>query len=373
MVVSCCLLHRSHLQLPASRQREHRPVLHVSGSQGDPSSFLFPQLVLFRSSGKSSIRLDLNSLEEVHSLLNEFLSLLTFLFRDSFHSHTNVIIGDSWLDSFASPATLVPLSGRFSLLITSPRGPSVARSLPPPSRFRRLAGIGAREQVGETVSFSLRRVWEGEACDAWGRDVRSLAGHPSAGPADLRGEGTGCVGGGGVESGDKGGYVVCGDEGGVRGDKGVGGVEGSIEGSIENVIGVGSSCVEGLIGVGGGKDVGSCDVKSIISIGDGKDIISGNEIIITNKDTISTCRTKFISRTRSIECTIRSSLAKSVAAYRDGTTVAGDKSFVFAGLVTTLFAGACPLFRIESIILTAQNACLANQSVLSSSPVQTDA
>ena len=114
MVVSCCLLHRSHLQLPASRQREHRPVLHVSGSQGDPSSFLFPQLVPFRSSGNSSIRLDLNSLEEVHSLLNEFLSLLAFLFRDSFHSHTNVIIGDSWLDSFASPATLVPLSGRFS-------------------------------------------------------------------------------------------------------------------------------------------------------------------------------------------------------------------------------------------------------------------
>ena len=278
MVVSCCLLHRSHLQLPASRQREHRPVLHVSGSQGDPSSFLFPQLVPFRSSGKSSIRLDLNSLEEVHSLLNEFLSLLTFLFRDSFHSHTNVIIGDSWLDSFASPATLVPLSGRFSLLITSPRGPSVARSLPPPSRFRRLAGIGAREQVGETVSFSLRRVREGETCDAWGRDVRSLAGHPSAGPADLRGEGTGCVGGGGVESGDEGGYVVCGDKG-------------SIESGIENVIGVGSCCVEGLIGVGDGKDVGSCDVKSIISIGDGKDIISGNEIIITNKDTISTCRT----------------------------------------------------------------------------------
>ena len=312
MVVSCCFLHHSYLQLPASRPRERRPVLHIPRSQGDPSSFLFPQLVPFRSSGKSSIRLDLNSLEEVHSLLNEFLSLLTFLFRDSFHSHTNVIIGDSWLASFASPATLVPLSGRFSLLITSPRGPSVARSLPPPSRFRRLAGIGAREQVGETVSFSLRRVWEGETCDAWGRDVRSLAGHPSTSTANLRGEGTGCVGGGGVESGDEGGYVVCGDKGGVRGDKGS--IESGIESGIEDVVGVGSCCVEGLIGVGDGKDVGSCDVKSIISIGDGKDIISGNEIIITNKDTI--------------------------------------------------FARACPFFRIENIILAAQNACLANQSVL---------
>ena len=298
MVVSCCFLHHSYLQLPASRPRERRPVLHIPRSQGDPSSFLFPQLVLFRSSGKSSIRLDLNSLEEVHSILNEFLSLLTFLFRDSFHSHTNVIIGDSWLDSFASPATLVPLSGRFSLLITSPRGPSVARSLPPPSRFRRLAGIGAREQVGETDRFSLRRVWEGKTRDAWGRDVRSLAGYPSAGPANLRGEGAGCVGVGGVESGDEGGYVVCGDEGG-------GGVEGSIESGIEDVVGVGSCCVEGLIGVG-----------------DGKDIISGNEIIITNKDTIDACRTRFICRTCSIECIIRSSLAKSVAAYRDGVAVA---------------------------------------------------
>ncbi|KAK8795038.1 hypothetical protein WA588_003889 [Blastocystis sp. NMH] len=84
--------------------------LIVQGGVAASFKSLGAKLTAFRSSSESPIRLDLNSLEEVHSLLDEFLSLLLSSFRDSFRGHTSVLLGDGWLASFAPSPSTVPLT-----------------------------------------------------------------------------------------------------------------------------------------------------------------------------------------------------------------------------------------------------------------------